>query len=328
MSSKLLFLLTIGIVQICFAKQAEVVAIWPAGTPNIDASLPEKLMPRDIEIVKNIHNPNLTIFQPPKPNGSAVVICPGGGYSVIASEPEGYAIAKMLNEYGITAFVLKYRLPTTSGVDFKHPVPLSDALRAIQWVRYHAADYQVDPGRVGILGFSAGGHLAASAGTLYSKYHFGSDAISKVSDRPDFLCLGYPVISTKKEVAHDCVVLPLKENASAKDLSEMSVDTNVTAESPPTFLFHAKDDKGVLAANSELMHQALKNHNVSTELKLYASGGHGFGLGRNGNDSKNWSADFINWLTITKVIPAQREFYTPKQDNDEINAEPKVQGNK
>lgn len=321
MRAKLFLLIAIAMVPVCFAKQNPVVAIWPEGTAKVDASIPEKVEPRKFELVKNIHNPNLTVFRPAEPNGAAVVICPGGGYSVIASGLEGFPVAEMLNQSGITAFVLKYRLPTTKGADFKHPVPLSDALRAIQWVRYHAADYKIDPKRIGIMGFSAGGHLAASAGTLYSKYQFGTDAISKVDDRPDFLSLGYPVISTKKGVAHGCVRSPLKAGASAEQASEMSAETNVTAQTPPTFLFHAKDDKGVVAANSELMHQALKDNNVPTELKLYAKGGHGFGLGRKGTDSTKWSADFIHWLTLRKVIPVQKEFFTPKQDKDGINAE-------
>lgn len=273
-----------------------VIELWPDGTEKVNASIPEEIVPRHFEVVKNIHNPNITVFQPEQPNGTAVVICPGGGYQIIASGLEGYPIAEKLNKAGITAFVLKYRLPTTADADFKHPVPLSDALRAIQWVRYHAAEYEIDPKRIGIMGFSAGGHLAACAGTLYAKYNFGADEISKVSSRPDFMCLCYPVISTNKEFAHGCVRSPLQTGCTEEQELEMSCEKNVNAQTPPTFLVHALDDSGVLPRNSIVMQEALKEHGVAVELKLCDQGGHGFGLGRNGTDSTRWSDDFIKWL--------------------------------
>ena len=295
-----------------------VIPIWPAGTAQVDPAIPEEVVPRDFELVKNIHSPNLTVFRPENPNGAAVVICPGGGYGVIASGLEGYPIAEKLNEAGITAFVLKYRLPTTKGAEFKHPVPLSDALRAIQWVRYHASEYKLDPKRIGIMGFSAGGHLAASAGTLYSKYSFGTGGIAQVSSRPDFMCLGYPVISTQKEIAHGCVRHPLTAGFSPEQLAEMSCELNVTAQTPPAFLLHAKDDKGVLPQNSMVMHEALKQQGIATELKLYEQGGHGFGLGRKGTDSAQWMGDFIDWLSSMRIIGLTGEFYTPTQDLDAL----------
>lgn len=289
-----LVLAAVVIAQVCYAAEAQrVISIWPAETAQVDPLIPEEKKPRNFEVVRNIHNPNLTMFRPEMPNGAAVVICAGGGYSYIATGKEGYLVAEKLNESGITAFVLKYRLPTTKGTDFKHPVPLSDALRAIQWVRHHAKEYQVDPKRIGIMGFSAGGHLAASAGTLYAKYQFGSDDVSKVNSRPDFMCLGYPVISMRKNIAHGCVRSPLRANSSPAEIAEMSCETNVNAETPPAFLFHAKDDKVVVPENSEVMHQALEEHGVPAELQLYEKGGHGFGLGRKGVDSVKWSGDFI-----------------------------------
>ena len=304
-----------------------VIPIWPAGTAQVDPAIAEEVVPRDFELVRNIHNPNLTVFRPENPNGAAVVICPGGGYGVIASGLEGYPIAEKLNEAGITAFVLKYRLPTTKGAEFKHPVPLSDALRAIQWVRYHASEYKLDPKRIGIMGFSAGGHLAASAGTLYAKYSFGSDGIAQVSSRPDFMCLGYPVISTQKGIAHGCVRHPLTAGFSPEQVAEMSCELNVTAQTPPTFLLHAKDDKGVLPQNSMVMHEALKQQGVPTELKLYEQGGHGFGLGRKGTDSAQWLDDFIAWLSSMQIVGSTDSFFTPELDLDALNTEaPKQAG--
>ena len=288
-----------------------VISIWPAGTAGVDPSVAEEFHKQKSIYVKTIHNPTLTVFRPENPNGVAVVICPGGGYTFLSFENEGKRIAEKLNKSGITAFVLKYRLPTTQGADFKHPVPLSDALRAIQWIRGHATEYKLDPKRIGIMGFSAGGHLAASAGTLYSKYSFGTDEISKVSSRPDFMCLGYPVISTQKEFQHGCVRSPLKAGYTPAQLKEMSCELNVNAQTPPTFLMHAKNDKGVLPQNSIVMHEALKKQGVATELKLYEQGGHGFGLGRTGTDSTQWMGDFIDWLPHARA--QQGRVWTPEE---------------
>lgn len=284
-------------------EHAPVIPIWPEGTAGVDPTIPEERMPRKFEVVKKIHRPSLTVFRPEQPNGAAVIICPGGAYRIIAAGLEGYPIAERLNEVGMTAFVLKYRLPTTTDVDFKHPVPLSDALRAIQLVRYRAKEFEIDPARIGIMGFSAGGHLAASAGTLYSTHHFGTDDISRASSRPDFMGLGYPVISTRQGIAHGCVRAPLKQGFSLEQEEEMSCELNVNAQTPPTFLFHARDDKGVVPQNSILMQEALEKHDVPVVLKLYDQGGHGFGLGRKGTDSSQWPDDFIHWLRERKLIP-------------------------
>jgi len=304
-----------------------VIPIWPAGTAQVDPNMSEELVPRHLELVKNIHDPNLTVFRPNNPNGVAVVICPGGAYMFLGVEHEGKRVAETLNKFGITAFVLKYRLPTTQSANFKHPVPLSDALRAIQWVRYHASEYKLDAKRIGIMGFSAGGHLAASAGTLYSKYSFGTDGIAQVSSRPDFMCLGYPVISTQKEIAHGCVRRLLNAGFTQDQLAEMSCELNVTAQTPPTFLLHAKDDKGVLPQNSMVMHEALKQQGVLTELKLYEQGGHGFGLGRKGTDSAQWLDDFIAWLSSMQIIGSTGEFYTPTQDLNALEPRTKCKAN-
>ena len=288
--------LKLGLTQAVSDEQRSVIYIWPEGTPGVDASISEVLVPRPIEVVKNIHNPSLTVFRPEHPNGVAVVICPGGAYLNIVTGSEGYPTAERLNEYGITAFVLKYRLPTTQGASFKHPIPLYDALRALQWVRYHAEDYEVETNRIGIMGFSAGGHLAASVGTLYLKHQYGDDEISSLSSRPDFVCLGYPVISTRKGVYHGCIWALLQQRHTEQQAQELSCELNVSDQMPPTFLMHANDDTGVLPANSVLMHEALKKHGVVTELKLYETGGHGYGVGRAGTDSARWICDFIDWL--------------------------------
>lgn len=280
-----------------------VVSIWPEGTAKVDPSIAEVATRREVVRLSNIYNPSLTIFRPDKPNGTAVVISPGGGYRIIAIDHEGYAIAERLNEVGITAFVLKYRLPTTKGAGFMHPIPMSDALRAVQWVRSHADDYDVDKQKIGLMGFSAGGHLTATAGTLFDRYEFGSDAVAAVSARPDFMCLVYPVITTREGVAHGCVRAPVDSKLKATQLPEMSCELNVTEQTPPTFLAHAKDDKVVKSQNSVLMYEALQAKGVPAELRLYEEGGHGFGLGHEGKDSKQWSDDFVAWMRQMHFLP-------------------------
>ncbi|MDF7826933.1 alpha/beta hydrolase [Pontiellaceae bacterium B12227] len=292
----------VALMQIAFALDGHpVVPLWPPGTANVNPDVPEKVS-ADKKRYSNIQNPSLTVFKPENPNGTAVIICPGGGYQIEACGVVGWPVAKVLNESGITAFVLKYRLPTTKNVDFKHPVPLSDALRAIQLVRHRAAEFGVDSDRIGIMGFSAGGHLAACAGTLHSAYRFGVDEISKVSSRPDFMALVFPVISTQKNLAHGCIHLPLSSECSPRQRTEMSCEQNVNATTPPTFLAHAKDDTTVPYGNSVVMHEALKKQGVSTELILYEKGGHGFGLGRAGTDSTQWPGDFICWLQEVGIL--------------------------
>lgn len=295
-----------GVVQaedVGLSENRSVVSIWPEGTAKVDSTIPEEATRREVVRLSNIHNPSLTIFRPEKPNGTAVVICPGGGYRIIAIEHEGYAVAERLNKVGITAYVLKYRLPTTKGADFMHPIPMSDALRAVQWVRSHAHDFGVDQQKIGLMGFSAGGHLTATAGTLFDRYEFGTDAITAVSDRPDFLCLVYPVITTQKGIAHGCAWAPIDPKLKAAQLPEMSCELNVTEQTPPTFFAHAKDDKVVKYQNSVLMHEALQAQGVSSELKLYEEGGHGFGLGHAGKDSKLWSDDFVAWMRQIDFLP-------------------------
>lgn len=276
----------------------QVLTLWPGGTKGVDPSIPESTLPEHrVKIINNIHNPSLTVFRPKAPNGTAIVICPGGGYGVLSIEGEGNAVAKRLNEDGITAFVLKYRLPRTPGAQFLDPVPLSDALRAIQWVRAHAGDFGINPSRIGILGFSAGGHLAASAGTRYARgSEFGSDDLSKVSTRPDFVGLVYPVISSDPEIRHGCFATLLPANSPQSALDALSPEKLVTTDTPPMFLAHSKNDKGVVHANSELLYKALERVSIPSEIHLYEQGGHGFGLGSPEQDCSQWPAAFVGWV--------------------------------
>jgi len=289
-------------------KTAAEVNIWPESTPGVDSSKTVERNPNRPSSLTVVHCPKLSVYPATQPaNGAAIpagamIICPGGGYSVQAAQHEGHDVAKYFSERGITCFVLQYRLPARDKTRFLHPVPVSDALRAIQYVRYHAVKYGVDPTKIGILGFSAGGHLTGSAATLYGTCVSGSDVIAKISARPDFAVLGYPVITSEPKFRHGCISALLPKGASQKQLDAISCERNVTASTPPCFFFHAKDDKGVVPENSILMHQALKKAGVTTELKLYEKGGHGFGLGREGKDSTQWPRDLLIWLKQIGVL--------------------------
>lgn len=282
-------------------ENRSVISIWPKGTNGVNPDIPEKVKPQGKRFF-NIHNPTITVYVPEKSNGTAVVLCPGGAYQYVASGVEGGPVAEKLNKSGITVFVLKYRLPSTTNARFKHPVPLSDALRAIQWVRFHAQKFHIELNKIGIMGFSAGGHLASSAGTLFSKYHFGTDSISWVNARPDFMCLVYPVISVKPGFSRSIQSL-VADKSDSTSLKELSNELNVTINTPPAFIAHAKDDSSVSIQNSKLMYEALKKYHVPCVLKLYSRGGHGFGLGREGTDSTKWTDDFVDWLRKMNFIP-------------------------
>ena len=287
------------------SASTETVTLWPPGTAGIDSAGPEKPSNNGVEFISKVYNPTLTVYRPSSPNGCAVVVCPGGAYRVLSSVNEGSKVAEWLTSRGITAFVLKYRLPAMADANFKDPVPLSDALRAIQWVRSHAKDFHIDPAHIGIMGFSAGGHLAASAGTLFSRAsEFGHDAVAQTSARPDFMVLIYPVITNEKDFRHACLNNLVPDGATPEALDALSREKSVRADTPPAFLVHAKNDKPVPYQNSVLMHEALQKNGVASKLNLYEQGGHGFGLGRHGEDSTKWPDEFMAWLATKGFLAA------------------------
>jgi acetyl esterase/lipase len=229
---------------------------------------------------KNV--PTLTIRLAEKPNGTAVVVCPGGGYSGRATDHEGKQIADWLNARGVHAFILKYRTANESQiVGPLHPGPMLDVQRAIQTVRAKAKDHGIDPKRVGVWGFSAGGHLASTAAThFYPGNPEAADALEKETCRPDFAILAYPVISMKDPVVHKGSRKNLiGDDADPKLIEYYSNELQVTKETPPTFLFHTDADTGVLPENSVLFYMALKKHKVPAELHIFEKGPHGVGLG-------------------------------------------------
>jgi len=243
--------------------------------------------------------PNLTIYRPPreKATGAAVVICPGGGYGHLAMDHEGHQIAQWLNSFGVAGFIVKYR-HSNSGAGYGHPAPLQDAQRAVRTVRARAKEWNVDPERIGILGFSAGGHLASSAGTHFqNRYSDAKDSIDKFSCRPDFMILIYPVISFTEWCTHKGSRKNLLGNDPESELVEnLSNERQVTAQTPPTFLVHGNDDKGVPPENSIFFYLALRKAKVPAEMHIYENGRHGFGLGKQFGAVSSWPLRCQEWM--------------------------------
>ncbi|HEU5365774.1 MAG TPA: alpha/beta hydrolase [Hanamia sp.] len=244
--------------------------------------------------ISKVSVPEITIFKPLNSNkeNTAVIICPGGGYSILAYNLEGTDVAKILNSWGMTAVVLKYRLPDDAIMKDKSIGPLQDAQRALQYVRAHADELNIDPQKVGIMGFSAGGHLASTASTHFEKAYI--DNPKNVSLRPDFSILGYPVISLTDSLAH----MGSRQNLIGKNplealIKEFSNELHITKNTPPTFLVLADDDKGVNPENSIKYYEALLKNHVPAEMHIFQTGGHGFGTHL--LDGKD------NWMDLLKI---------------------------
>lgn len=252
--------------------------------------------------ISNVSVPTITMYTAlsETQSGTAIIICPGGGYGILAASHEGSDVAKLFTQWGITAFVLKYRLPDDSIMIDKTIGPLQDAQRAIQLVRENAVKWNINPNKIGIMGFSAGGHLAATASTHFNKAVI--DNPNNISLRPDFSILAYPVISFTDSLAHIGSRNNLiGKNPSREKIKEYSNELQVTAQTPPAFLVHASDDNGVKPANSISYYEALLKNNVSAELHLYQKGGHGFGLNNKTTNDK-WTERLKNWLQNNKYL--------------------------
>lgn len=240
----------------------------------------------------------LTIHRPEKPNGTAIVICPGGGYAGLAIGPEGHGIAAWLNRHGITGAVLEYRLPAG-----RPQVPLLDAQRAIRMVRANANSWQLDPAHIGIMGFSAGGHLASTAGTHYAGGSpLATDPVERSSARPNFMILVYPVITMGALGHAGSRANLLGKKPDAKRLALYSNELQVTADTPPTFLAHARDDQPVPPDNSRRFYAALRAHQVPARYLELPGGGHGLN-GYKGPMWDAWQAQSLAWLAEQKLIP-------------------------
>ncbi len=256
--------------------------LWPKGAPGAGGTA-------DIDI------PTLTAYLPAQnPTKTAVIIAPGGGYANLSMDKEGSAIAKWLNDRGVAGFVLKYRL----GMKYHHPIELGDAQRAIRTVRARAAQYGLASDHIGMCGFSAGGHLTASAGTLYDLGPAADgDAIDKESARPDFLILAYPVITMTPQYAHKGSVKNLLgETPDPAQVDLLSPEKHVTAQTPPTFIYSTTDDGTVPIMNSVMFYAALVAAKVPVEMHLYQHGPHGTGLAQQYPDLKGWPDLLATWM--------------------------------
>jgi acetyl esterase/lipase len=289
-----LFFLTIGLHGAFLMGQT--IPLYPDEIPG-SKPLPvtEKTEVRNgITIVSNITVPTLSVFhaEPSKANGTAVIICPGGGYWVNAISHEGYDVAKAFNEMGVTAFVVKYRIPNEAAMSNKEFGPLQDVQQAIKIVRENASANNIDSTRIGVMGFSAGGHLASTAGTHYENRLVQTS----VSLRPDFLMLIYPVISFSDSVGHigsrDQLI---GKNPTKEKIDQFSNDKRVNNQTPPTFLVHASDDGAVKVENSILFYRNLVKYRVPAELHIYQKGGHGFGM-KNPTTADLWMERCKNWM--------------------------------
>ena len=299
--TKIFYLLCFVIVlTLVLNAQDKILKIWQNEIPGSieNKNYVEEKIKRtdDIERTLKVSVPTISVFLPAKEKatGTAVVICPGGGYSILASEHEGSDIAAWLNKIGVAGIIVKYRLPSDEIMKDKTIGPLQDVQEAFRLVRRNAKEWGIDYNKIGVIGFSAGGHLASTISTHYNDKVYESDTISC---RPDFSILIYPVISMNTELTH----MGSRENLLGKEpdqklINFYSNDLQVNENTPPAFIVHSGDDKAVPVQNSINYFLALKKFNIPAELHIYEKGGHGYGLGRNLGTESNWPEDCKNWL--------------------------------
>jgi len=270
------------------ADEPATIKLWAHGAPGDPPTKPDD-------------EPVLLVSTPAMANGTAVVVLPGGGYAHLAMDHEGSQIADWLNSMGVTAFVLKYRMSATG---HRHPVPMMDGQRAIRYVRSHAKDWKIDPAKIGIMGFSAGGHLASTLSTHFDAGKAGdSDLVEQVSSRPDFAILCYPVISFTEKFAHAGSRKNLLGEAPDADLvKNLSNETQVTKDTPPTFIFQTTEDSVVPAENCIAYYLALHKAGVPAEMHVFQSGKHGVGLAKEIPGTKLWPDLCREWLKARGLV--------------------------
>jgi acetyl esterase/lipase len=298
-------LLTACLAAAAFAQAAEplVIPLWPEGVPGAKEIGAEQS--DDTGRISNVSVPTLTVYPAAldRPTGTAIIVCPGGAYMRLSNLREGIQYANWLSGLGVTTFVLKNRLQ-----EFGHPAPLQDVLRAVRLVRSRAAEFHLDPARIGVMGSSAGGHLAASAGTLFDHPAGRTGApLDATSARPDFLILMYPVITMEDPFVHAGSRKALLGATPAPELVRlMSVEKQVTSATPPTLLIHTQEDATVPVENSILFFQALTRAKVPAEMYLFEHGSHGMGLKPGFGTASDWTKRAEEWLRSRGLLtPAQ-----------------------
>lgn len=293
-------ILSAGVLLACAAAaqpmgKPETIVLWPGGAPGFRPSGEEQNMTtaedrmvsgKSVLRLGNVSNPTMTIYAPPKgkANGASIVVFPGGGYRIVAYDLEGTEVCEWLNGLGITCALVKYRVPSPEGAS-RHASPLQDAQRAVGWLRHHAAQRGLDPSRIGVLGFSAGGHLSAVLSTNFDKRTYDRvDAADEASCRPDFTVLIYPAYLTTRE-----------------DLTKVSPELAITPKTPPVFIVQTQDDS-VPVEGSLFFYAALKAHKVPAEMHLYSKGGHGYGLRPSADPVSEWPSRAEAWLRRIGVL--------------------------
>ena len=286
--------------------QSKVINLWNGKVPG---AIPNTILKQTVDSADNwikmryVTNPTLDMYPAPveKATNTAVIICPGGGYRALAIDHEGTQVAKWLNSLGITAFVLKYRLPDDAIMENKSIGPLQDGQQAIRIVRRHAKEWGIDPDKIGIMGFSAGGHLASSLSTHFNEKVYQPEDLT--SARPDFSLLIYPVISMDSGITHwGSRVNLLGGNPSPELVNHFSNELQVNSKTPPAFMVHSLDDNAVPVQNSIGYALSMHKFNIACELHLYQSGGHGYGLGRSANTESTWPVACRRWLEARGYI--------------------------
>lgn len=284
------------------AAPPEQILLWPADHPANQGDEPRvDAEPAWMSRISTVR-PSLLAYLPEERNGAAVVICPGGGYGSLSMQKEGVEVAQWMNQRGVSAMVLRYRC---GGGQNQQPAPLRDVQRAVRLVRSRAEQWNLDPTQVGVLGFSAGGHLASSAATKFdSGQPDAEEPLERFSSRPDFAVLVYPVISMREGVTHGGSRRNLLgEDPSDELLGQWSTDEQVTRETPPTFLVHASDDAAVPVQNALRFYEALIDHDVPAEMHIYENGGHGFGMLRGDRPADLWPTLLEPWLRARGLLP-------------------------
>ena len=283
--------------------QNTILKVWPDGVPGSlnNESYVEKSTVSEGKATRyeKVTDPSIFVFLPPaeKATGTAVLICPGGGYGVLAFDHEGFAIARWLNENGIAGIILKYRLPSNMIMKDKSTGPLQDAQEATRIIRRNASGWNINPEKVGVIGFSAGGHLASTLSTHYSEKVY--EAKDVISARPDFSLLIYPVISFDSAITHAGSRINLiGNNPSDNAIKHFSNELQISDNTPPAFLVHSADDKAVPVKNSIVYFEGLLLNNIIAELHIFQKGGHGYGLAVNRGTESSWPDLCLKWMKI------------------------------
>ena len=298
---KSLFSILLIIILVTKVDAQTILKVWPDGVPGSikNENYSEKSTVTDAVISRyeNVTDPSITVFLPPaeKATGAAVLICPGGGYGALSFDHEGFAIARWLNNNGIAGVILKYRLPSDLIMKDKSLGPLQDAQEAIRIIRRNSSGWKINPQKIGVIGFSAGGHLASTLSTHFAEKVY--ELKDTISARPDFSLLIYPVISFDSSFTHAGSRKNLiGDNPSDDEIKHFSNELRITDKTPPAFLVHSADDKAVPVKNSIEYFKGLVKYNIPAEMHIFQKGGHGYGLAKNRGTESAWPDLCLSWM--------------------------------